>query len=180
MCVTFSSLLISQDDTEVCKQTFSWLSRYAEMTHRINPSMYLFYIWDRHNVRETADKLTCTTILLLIYCIYITCSITGITVHRNPSKPTNRQKTIFFPQLADSSVYAADQVNSSWTPDNTDPCRKYLSSHPKSNTRHFHSLLPTCNMLQVWSHEIPRAHTTSFWDLFHSLSTASNYHNNIW
>ena len=57
MSVTFSSLLISQDDTEVCKQTFSWLSRYAEMTHRMNPSMYLFYIWDRHNIRETADKL---------------------------------------------------------------------------------------------------------------------------
>ena len=45
----------SQVDTEVCEQTFSWLSRYAKITRRMNRAhfmFYLLYICDLHNCRE--------------------------------------------------------------------------------------------------------------------------------
>lgn len=101
MCVTFSSLLISQDDTEVCKQTFSWLSRYAEMTHRMNPSTYLFYIWDRHNIRETADKLTYMynyTASNLLHLYYIVALQVSQYIATLPNPPTDKRLS-FFPSL---------------------------------------------------------------------------------
>ena len=158
MCVTFSSLLISQDDTEVCKQTFSWLSRYAEMTHRMNPSMYLFYIWDRHNIRETADKLKDVFTYMynyaasnLLHSYYIVALHVSQYITTLPNPPTDK-KTIFFPQFADSS---ADQVNSSQTPDNTDSCRKYLSSHPSLTPGIF---IVYCPHAICYGFEVMRSH----------------------
>ena len=46
-----------QVDTEVCEQTFSWLSRYACITRHMNGQHFLFYIMyisDLHNRRKEA------------------------------------------------------------------------------------------------------------------------------
>ena len=43
---------IMQVDTEVCEQTFSWLSRYARITKHMNKSHFLFfllYVCELHN-----------------------------------------------------------------------------------------------------------------------------------
>lgn len=53
-------MYIFQVDTEVCEQTFSWLSRYGKMTKRMNRSRFFFfllYMCDLHNLREE-KKLT--------------------------------------------------------------------------------------------------------------------------
>ena len=44
-----------QVDTEVCEQTFYWLSRYSRMTRSMNRSHFTFfvlYVSDLHNQRE--------------------------------------------------------------------------------------------------------------------------------
>ena len=44
-----------QVDTEVCEQTFAWLSRYAKISRRMNRVHFMFYvlyICDLHNHRE--------------------------------------------------------------------------------------------------------------------------------
>ena len=44
-----------QIDTEVCEQTFSWLSKYAKMTRRMNRGHFVFfiiYVQHLHNLRE--------------------------------------------------------------------------------------------------------------------------------
>jgi len=44
-----------QVDTEVCEQTFSWLSRYSRMTRSMNRSHFMFfvlYVSDLHKQRE--------------------------------------------------------------------------------------------------------------------------------
>ena len=53
-------MLWFQVDTEVCEQTFSWLSRYGKMTRRMNRSTFLFfllYMCDLHNERELKKLL---------------------------------------------------------------------------------------------------------------------------
>jgi hypothetical protein len=47
-----SIMILAQVDTEVCEQTFSWLSRYARITRHMNKEHFLFYllfICDLHN-----------------------------------------------------------------------------------------------------------------------------------
>ena len=44
-----------QIDTEVCEQTFSWLSKYAKMTRKMNRGHFVFfiiYVQHLHNLRE--------------------------------------------------------------------------------------------------------------------------------
>ena len=44
-----------QVNTEVCEQTFSWLSRYRHMARHMNRTSYMFfvlYICDLHNIQE--------------------------------------------------------------------------------------------------------------------------------
>ena len=44
-----------QVDTEVCEQTFAWLSRYKKMMQKMNGHTFIFfllYICDLHNKRE--------------------------------------------------------------------------------------------------------------------------------
>ena len=46
---------VFQVDTEVCEQCFSWLSRYARITRRMNRTNFVFfmlYLCDLHNQRE--------------------------------------------------------------------------------------------------------------------------------
>ena len=41
-----------QVDTEICEQTFAWLSRYARITRHMNNShfkFYILYLCDLHN-----------------------------------------------------------------------------------------------------------------------------------
>ena len=41
-----------QVDTEICEQTFSWMSRYARITQHMNRTHFLFYLLylcDSHN-----------------------------------------------------------------------------------------------------------------------------------
>ena len=52
-----------QVDTEICEQTFSWLSRYARITKHMNKQHFLFYliyICDLHNRKrlQSQEKLT--------------------------------------------------------------------------------------------------------------------------
>ena len=45
-----------QVDTEICEQTFSWLSRYARITRHMNKAHFLFlvmYVCDLHNRKKT-------------------------------------------------------------------------------------------------------------------------------
>ena len=44
-----------QVNTEVCEQTFSWLSRYRHMARHMNRTSFMFfvlYICDLHNLQE--------------------------------------------------------------------------------------------------------------------------------
>lgn len=46
---------IMQVDTQICEQTFSWLSRYARITKHMNRAhfmFYLMYLCDMHNQRK--------------------------------------------------------------------------------------------------------------------------------
>ena len=47
--------IIHQVDTEICEQTFSWLSRYSRITRHMDRAHFLFYILylsDLHNRRR--------------------------------------------------------------------------------------------------------------------------------
>ena len=51
-CLNFSFSYTIQVDTEICEQTFSWLSRYARITRHMNNShfkFYILYLCDLHN-----------------------------------------------------------------------------------------------------------------------------------
>ena len=44
-----------QIETEVCEQTFSWLSKYAKMTRKMKRGHFVFsiiYVQHLHNLRE--------------------------------------------------------------------------------------------------------------------------------
>ena len=48
-------MLSLQVDTEVCEQTFAWLSKYAKMTRKMNREHFVFfimYLQHLHNLRE--------------------------------------------------------------------------------------------------------------------------------
>ena len=48
-------LILTQVDTEICEQCFSWLSKYAHITRRMKQSTFLFfllYLCILHNERE--------------------------------------------------------------------------------------------------------------------------------
>lgn len=48
-----------QVDSEVCEQTFSWLSRYSRITQKMSQHtffFYLLYLCELHNIRES-EKL---------------------------------------------------------------------------------------------------------------------------
>ena len=45
--------LLFQVDTQICEQTFSWLSRYAKMTRKKHFLFFVLYICDLHNRRLT-------------------------------------------------------------------------------------------------------------------------------
>ena len=52
-------LTLLQVDTEICEQTFSWLSRYSRMTRHMNKSHFLFYILyicDLHDMQHNTKK----------------------------------------------------------------------------------------------------------------------------
>jgi len=52
-------LFVPQVDTEVCEQTFSWLSNHKKMTQKMSRSTFMFfllYVCELHNRREN-DKL---------------------------------------------------------------------------------------------------------------------------
>ena len=55
-CKIINSVIhVLQVDTEICEQTFSWLSKYSKMTRYMNKSHYLFfvlYIRDLHIRRK--------------------------------------------------------------------------------------------------------------------------------
>ena len=54
-CWMIVSSCVFQVDTEACEQCFSWLSRYARITRRMQRSTFLFftlYMCDMHNLRE--------------------------------------------------------------------------------------------------------------------------------
>ena len=43
ICTTYTHIYM-QVDTEVCEQTFSWLSRFSRITRHMNRQHFLFYI----------------------------------------------------------------------------------------------------------------------------------------
>ena len=56
-CYSFLTLYIQykQVDTEIAKQIFSWLSRYARISKHMNKAHFLFYILylcDLHNRKQ--------------------------------------------------------------------------------------------------------------------------------
>lgn len=51
-------VLIFQVDTQICEQTFAWLSRYTKMTQRMKQEHFLFfivYLYDLHNRRSLSE-----------------------------------------------------------------------------------------------------------------------------
>jgi len=59
--------IITQADTEVCKQVFSWLLCYAKHMNRyIYLSLLLIYICDLHNAHEVP---TCSCNIIISMCI---------------------------------------------------------------------------------------------------------------
>ena len=53
--LTLYTLQHAQVDTEICEQTFSWLSRYARITRHMNKPHFLFfllYVCELHNRKK--------------------------------------------------------------------------------------------------------------------------------
>ena len=53
-CTCIFTCILLQVDTQICEQTFSWLSRYSKMTRKMKQERFLFfvlYICDLHNRR---------------------------------------------------------------------------------------------------------------------------------
>ena len=61
------SYLLLQVDTEICEQTFAWLTKYGRITRHMNENRFLFYILNLCHLknRKTEKKnmkmgLNCT------------------------------------------------------------------------------------------------------------------------
>ena len=69
-----------QVDTEACEQCFSWLSRYAKITRKMQRSTFLFYVLymcDMHNLREEGKLRRSHFMWLLLIILDLFCKLTS-------------------------------------------------------------------------------------------------------
>ena len=54
-------MILLKVDTEVCEQTFSWLSQYGKITRHMNQNRFIFYIVNLCELRNRRVERTHNT-----------------------------------------------------------------------------------------------------------------------
>ena len=55
-----------QVDTQICEQTFSWMSRYSRITRHMNRQHFLFYLL---YISDLHHRKLCSFLMFLVVCV---------------------------------------------------------------------------------------------------------------